>query len=193
MLTPWGYEVDGSLPPIVSVAEFNTMTGNRFASDPMLATTILAASAAIRDYCGWHVAPSLTVTSKAWGGSRFLFLPWMAMTAVQSVKENGVEIDPSCYDWQSKGIIRRRDGFYWCDANWSTIEVTATAGYSLPAAPILAQAVVQLVSNSMAGPLGVKEEHAGEVGITYSNPGGGITMTPQLCACLSAYKLEEVA
>ena len=76
--------------------------------------------------------------------------------------------------------------------NCSTIiTVTAVAGYDTPA--ILKQACAQIVGNALAGPLGVKEEHAGQVGITYANAGAGVTMTSAVCACLAPYRVEEVA
>lgn len=194
-ITPWGYAIDGAIPDIITVAEFNQLTANRFAADPMLSTTISAASAAIRDYCGWHVAPAATCIAGCYGGSRLLHLPFRAVSSITKIEENGVELDPSTYALDPRGLgeIARKGGFFWCGLGWNTITVTAVAGYDLTAVPMLTQAVVQLVSSAMAGPLGVKEEHAGQVGITYANAGGGVTMTSAVCACLAPYRVEEVA
>ena len=192
-ITPWGYSVEGALPDLVTVAEFNAMTGSRFASDPMLATAISAASQAIRDYCGWHVAPQLTCHARCYGGNRMLHLPFRC-SSVTKVEENGVELAPSQYQLDPRGLgeVYRRSGF-WCGLSWNVIEVTAPAGYDLAAMPLLKQAVAQVVGGALAGPLGVKEEHAGQVGITYSNPGGGVYLDSRVCSCLNAYKVEEVA
>ena len=194
-ITPWGYAVDGSIPDIITVAEFNVLTNNRFAADPMLSTTISAASAAIRDYCGWHVAPSAKCIAGCFGGSRLLHLPFRGVSSISKIEENGVELDPSTYSLDPRGLgeVYRTGGFYWCGLRWHRITVYAQAGYDLAAAPILKQALIQLVSSSLAGPLGVKEEHAGQVGITYANAGAGIVLSPQVTACLDPYRVEEVA
>lgn len=193
--TPWGYAIDGAIPDIMTVAEFNAATANRFSADPMLPTTLAAAQAAIRDYCGWHVAPSATCIASSWGGTRVLHLPFRAVSSITKVEENGIELPPTAYALDPRGLgeVYRRGGYFWCGLGWNTITVTAKAGYDLAAAPMLAQALVQLVSSSMAGPLGVKEEHAGQVGITYANAGAGVMLTPQVCACLDPYRVEEVA
>ena len=198
MLTPWGYEIvlaqGQTMPDLMTKAQFNTATGSQFVSAEGLDIALAAASAAIRNYCGWHIAPSLTCKATSWGGGRYLFLPWAAMTAVASVTENGVTLDPARYDWAAKGVIRRRDGFYWCDAAWNTIVVTATAGYDT-VDNVLQQVIIQLVGNALVAPLGVREEHAGQVGITYNQTGngmtGGITLTPRDEALLEPYVKRE--
>ena len=192
-LTPWGYSVEGTLPDLVTVSEFNTMTGNRFASDPMLSTTISAASQAIRDYCGWHVSPSMTAYATCYGGSRALHLPFRC-SSITKVEENGVELPSTRYRLDARGLgeVYATSGF-WCGLAWNDIEVTAVAGYDLTSMPLLKQALVQVVGSALAAPLGVKEEHAGQVGITYSNSGGGISLDSRVCSCLNAYRVEEVA
>lgn len=194
-MTPWGYSVNGSLPDLITTSEFNTLTGSKWASDPMLATAISAASAAIRDYCGWHVAPSLTCVAHCFGGGRMLHLPFRGVSSITKVEQNGVELPATAYRLDPRGLgeVYRTDGFYWCGLSWSYIDVTAIAGYDASAATLLKMAVVQTVGAALAGPLGVKEEHAGNVGITYSNPGGGIVLDSRVRACLDAYKVEEVA
>ena len=61
MLTPWGYEVD-ELPDLITVSDFNAATNNRYAGDARIEPAIASASAAIRAWCGWHVAPVQDVT-----------------------------------------------------------------------------------------------------------------------------------
>ena len=51
-----------------------------------------AAQAAIRKYCGWHVAPSVTRTVRLDGhGGDSLLLPSKHVTALSSLKLDGVE------------------------------------------------------------------------------------------------------
>lgn len=192
MLTPWGYEVT-DLPDILTVEEFNGLTGNKWATDPMAVQAVSAASAAIRNYCGWHVAPSLTCTATVMGGGRMLHLPFMGMTACNAVKVEGVTISPSAYEWRREGILRRVDGFYW-PPKWGAITVEAVAGYEADA--ILKQVCAQVAGNAIAAPMGVREEHAGNVGISYNASGGiagGVTLTARDMACLDVYRVEGVA
>lgn len=191
MLTPWGYEVE-DLPAILTIEEFNTLTANRWASDPLAEQAVTAASAAIRNYCGWHVAPALKCTATVPGGGRMLHLPFMGVTSV-AVSVEGVEIPSTAYDWLREGIVRRIDGLWW-PCRWGSVSVTATAGYEADA--ILKQVVVQLAGNAIAAPLGVKEEHAGQVGISYNTTNGiagGISLTARDMACLDIYRVEGVA
>ena len=198
MLTPWGYEIvlsqGQSMPDLMTKAQFNTATGSQFASAEGLDIALAAASSAIRNYCGWHIAPALTCKAKTWGGGAYLFCPWAAMSAVASVTQNGVALASTAYDWRSSGVIRRTDGFFFADFPWNTIEVTATAGYDT-ADNVLQQVIIQLVGNALAAPLGVREEHAGQVGISYNQTGngmtGGVTLTPRDEALLEVYVKRE--
>lgn len=191
-LTPWGYDVTGTLPDILTLDEFNTLTGNRWAADPLAAQAVTAASDAVRNYCGWHVAPAMACTVRAVGGGRVLNLPWRGMRSVESVTVCGTVVPSTAYTWAQNGIIRRLDGFYW-PHRWD-IEVKATAGYDTPA--ILKQVCAQIAGNAIAAPMGVKEEHAGQVGITYNAAGGiagGVTLTARDMACLDAFRVVGVA
>ena len=58
MRTAWGYDVD-DLAPLLSVEAFNTMTGGIYAGNDRVESALVAASQAIRNYCGWHICPSL--------------------------------------------------------------------------------------------------------------------------------------
>lgn len=65
-------------------------------SHPYLARELEAASQAIRNACGWHIAPAQTVPFRR--SSRIpsvVFLPGMNITAVTAAKVNGVTVDPA--------------------------------------------------------------------------------------------------
>lgn len=197
-MTPWGYTVAGSLTDLMTVAEFNALTANRWASDPMLETTLAAASQAIRDYCGWHVAPAAVCVAGCYGGGRLLHLPFRGIQGNVTVTVGGETLDSSCYamDPRGMGSVYRTDGCCWPTLDRAPVTVTATAGYDVSTLPLVAQVLVQLVGSSLTAPIGVKEEHAGQVGITYNAPGGiagGITLTDRDMACLNPYRVEEVA
>ena len=81
MLTPWGYEVD-ELPDLITVSDFNAATNDRYAGDARIEPAISAASAAIRAYCGWHVAPVLDCTITLDGEVGDIWLPTNALASV---------------------------------------------------------------------------------------------------------------
>lgn len=84
-LTPWGYEADGAVPPLATGAE--------------------AASAAIRNSCGWHVSPSMACrcTFDLDEPTRSLWLPARNVTAISSVTVGGEEVDG--YQWSRLGQV----------------------------------------------------------------------------------------
>lgn len=84
-LTPWGYEVDGPLPPLASDAE--------------------SASAAIRNACGWHVAPEMECrcTFDIDAPTRSLWLPARNVAGVSSVTVGGEEV--ADFQWSRLGQV----------------------------------------------------------------------------------------
>lgn len=85
MLTVYGYEVDGQLPSIVSLADAREITKTA-ATDEQLMAGIEQAQALVRAYCGWHVAPLLQCTYETEGnGGLEIQLPATFVDSVQSV------------------------------------------------------------------------------------------------------------
>lgn len=167
MQTPWGYEIE-DLDYLVDIDTFHTMTGNRFAGDERVELMIASASQSIRDYCGWHVMPQAECKAFVTGDGTLVRLPSMNISEIISIKEEGVDVED--YELSRTGLLRRRSG--WSD-KWECIEVEYVAGLESDA---LVTAVVQLVANSLSAPMGVASESAGNVSISYSNPGGGINI-----------------
>lgn len=82
------------------------------------------AIAAIRGYCGWHIAPTVTETVTVDGpGGRLLALPTQRLTALTVVNDGTPVTHP---DWSTNGLVR---------GGWSTkyrgIEATMTHGYEM--------------------------------------------------------------
>lgn len=70
-----------------------------------------AAGEAIRDFCHWHVAPSVTMIGERipMGQKGMFLLPSLYVTAVQQVVvDDRVLTYPEEYDWDSTGVISRR-------------------------------------------------------------------------------------
>lgn len=67
-----------------------------------------AACAAVRSYCEWHVAPSVTEDLTVNGsGSNFQNLPTLHMTALNTLTEDGTLLDPSGFEWSDNGQLWR--------------------------------------------------------------------------------------
>lgn len=60
ILTTWGYRIKDAdnLADLISLDEFNTLTANRYVGDVRIPGNIKSASQAIRNYVGWHLAPT---------------------------------------------------------------------------------------------------------------------------------------
>ena len=189
MITPWGYEIElpqgADFQPLITETQFHYITGNRFADNPSVSLTLAAASQAVRNYCGWHIAPNYTCKAKRPFAS-VISLPALIVTHVTSVKVDGYSV--AVPRWQRFGTIELQGS--GCE-----VEVEYEAG--LTGDPLLAQVVAQVASNSLAAPMGVKEEHAGNVGITYNETGsgiaGGVTIMQRDRDMLSAYKVQVSA
>lgn len=198
MLTAWGYEIDESgIPPLLSVEAFDDMTGGRYAGDLHAAAALTAASQAIRNACGWHIAPSLqcTFTAQRIGdadgrASRLFALPANAVTAVASVTEEGVLLDAGEYDWARDGLMRRACFKCW-PTRWNAVEVSYTAGYDTEAVPDLAEAVRAIAEGVLVVTVGVTSESADGVQMSYSSSASSIAaaLTDQQRAALAPYRL----
>ena len=164
--TPWGYEVEGALPPLMTAAEFATATGGQMSSSAATIEWALSAySSAIRAHCGWHVAPSLGCIATVDGG-RVLRLPAMAVSAVSSVSVGTLEADPSSYEWSASGLVRLVRPSAAARAGWRSVRVAYTAG--LDSAPDLSATLVALVSEFLVAHPGISSQTAGGTQVGYS-------------------------
>ena len=189
--TDWGYFVEAaSVPALMSTADFRALVPNMSATDAQLEAVLGGVSAAIRNYCGWHVAPALPCRYVGHGEGRLLMLPAMGVTEVGSLSIGGAAVDATCYEWTAAGMVRL-NGDAFPDA-WRSVECGYTAGFSAEA---IGQVVAQVASNALVAAPGVREEHAGQVGITYNQTGSGISGGVSLLArdmeLLAPYKLAR--
>lgn len=167
--TPWGYSVDAeTMPPLITVADFDTITGGAFSSSSeRVEAAINAASASVRDYCGWHVSPALTCEYTGEGEGRVFVLPAMGVSSVDYLQVHGVERE---YQYKANGLVRLCGGFF--DDDWSGVKCRYSAGFDSAS---IGAVVAQIVANSLAASPGVSDERAGNVSITYNRTGDGIT------------------
>lgn len=93
-------------------------------------------SASIRTACGWSISEEVSATFVLNGTGRpTLFMPTLRLTAVTSVTELGVTVDPTLYEWTDSGILRRLLYGIWTSAARG-VTVIATHGYATVPAEI---------------------------------------------------------
>lgn len=174
--TAWGYTITDSdtLADILTVADFNTMTGNKYVGDVRIEPNLKAASAKIRSFCGWHIYPSAAcelvttffdkrITRMPYGFS--IQLPASFVSAITSIKIGGATQDD--YALESNGFLR-----VFCPCAYiepfTELEVTYQAG--LPSA--LMDGVKQIAAHrttiALASSNGVQSESTGGVSVTYA-------------------------
>lgn len=185
--------------PIVTPQQLSDWTqGKVLVSDPRLADLLDGATAAVRRYCGWHVAPSFGETVVLDGpGGDVLTLPTLYLTALTSVVEAGVtlvEYDAATavgdYEWSVLGNVRRYG--FWTD-RYRGLSVTMTHGFDT--APDVAQIIMQVVSSALSSPMGATREQAGQLSVTWATTGpgvsGGLSLLERDLAVLAQYRLRD--
>lgn len=189
MRTPWGYDVE-ELEPIISVEDFHERTNCAYTGNLRAEAALLAASAAVRNYCGWHICPSLECTAQPPGGDKLLRLPAGYVSEIRSVTEDGQELTAGQYEWRQDGLMRRTQFRRW-SPRWNGIEVVYTAGYEADAVPDLSEAVCAIAAGVLAVSAGVTSESADGVSISYAQSASSIAagLTAQQRAALEAYKV----
>lgn len=133
-----------------------------------------AATQAIRDYCGWHVAPVITDTLTLDGtGTDTVLLPSRRVEAIETVKVEGTELEADAFEWSADGLLRRRDRC-WPD-RYRALEVTLRHGFADMSA--LADVVASIVARVKIDPTGaLANQRAGTqaVSFTAGATGGGL-------------------
>lgn len=119
----------------------------------------------VRDYCGWHIAPSRSEVLTLDGtGNRILPLPSLHVTAVASITEEGRTVALSTVDISASGYIKR-------DTAWSckpgSIVVTLTHGYT-PVPPGVSGLVKRLAQQGVNNPNGASRIKDGPFEEAYS-------------------------
>lgn len=172
-LTTWGYSEDGTLSDFITETEFNAYTASKYTGDARIASNIKSATAAIRNYCGWHVFPSLpcelAVTffdrrvSEARGGI-LIQLPARFVTGITSITIDGENCDK--YTLDPNGLLK----VYGVKphAEYTPIVVEYTAGLPGELMDAIKEMTAQRVTHALASSYGITSEAAGGVSVTYN-------------------------
>ena len=189
MRTPWGYDAE-DLGPIVSLERFHEITNCAYTDNLRLDSALYAASQAIRNYCGWHICPSVKCTAYPEGGAIVAKLPAGYVSEIVKITEDGSELSSGDYEWRRDGLLKRSFPRKW-SGKWDSIEAEYMAGYEADAVPDLVEAVVSITVGVLSVSAGVISESADGVSISYSQSASSIAagLTAAQKSALEAYKV----
>lgn len=148
-----------------------------------------SACAALRTYCGWHVAPTVTQDMTLDGpGTYELLLPTMHLTDLVSVTEGGAAVTSP--EWSAKGLVRKGGYPYRWSDRYRSIVVSMTHGFDeCPGELIgvLTEAASRGVGGSVFSQVG-QVRYAG----SSATPGSASFLIEQK-AILSAYRIPQIS
>ena len=178
ILTTWGYSLTdvNEIPGMMTLSEFNYFTAEKYISDSRVEPDINAASNAIRNYCGWHVFPSLacelntTLYDKGVSVNDHVMMIQLPATFVSSIEsiQIGDEIIDGTYVLMPNGILRVH-GLCWSRLKmWTPVVIRYTAGLPEGTAEDVMAVLADRVTHALASSEGVQSETAGGVSVTYN-------------------------
>lgn len=172
-----------SLEPLV-------LPGDIDSTDPLDAAE--QASRIVRDYCGWHIAPSLTVTlTLDSDGGNLLLLPTLKLTDVAEVIADGCTLDvENDLRWSELGVIelRRHRRF---PQGYRTVQVAMTHGWATVPASLIAKCVS--VAERVQSRTGVTtQETVGGISHMFGSLGPNVAtgFSPDEEAVFNAYRID---
>ena len=206
LITNWGYSLydDDSFGAILTVADFNLITAGKYTSDTRVPALIDAATSAVRNYCGWHISPSLVCSFSdmlLYGNGRIkqvnndlvIQLPATMVSEIQAVYIDQTEFERYVLD--NNGLVHLINLAHVA-SRISRITVVYTAGVSAEMMAGVRELIASRVVHGLSGTAGVASETAGGVSISYANAwvmGGGAGQLTSLDAeTLKPYRLQGV-
>lgn len=150
---------------------------------------LAAAEAAVRAYCGWHIAPAMVEDLVLDGtGTRSLFLKTLKLRNVVSAEVSGEVVDVATLEWSEAGFVRAPGIF---PDRLRSVRLTVEHGFD--AVPDVAQIIRDIAARADAAPGGVVREQAGAVSITNSltatGVSGGVVLMDHERRMLDKYRL----
>ena len=152
------------------------------------------ATQAIRNYCGWNIAPAEDLTVTLDGGGSVLYLPSLKVNSIASITVGGTALAATDYEWSKRtGNVRRKNH---CDFPevWGGIVVAFNSGHA-EVPQDLKTLVLQVSAMALSSPTGATREQAGQVAISWATtaPGvsGGLSLLDRDLAMLAAYLIPK--
>src|SRR6478752_4688000 len=172
----------------ITVNDIGTFTKDRLdPSDPEVARMLAAALVVARRECGWHVSPvrtNQTVTLDG-PGSRILWLPSMKVVQLNTISEDGVDLDTDYVsisvgtgDEMLRRVALRKRGAGWWTAEYGAIEINMDHGLTEAQAADWREAIMSMVdamsllpvsSATGGGGLGLKSERIDDIAYTFDS------------------------
>ena len=192
------------VPGMMTLSEFNSVTAEKYLADSRVEPDIKAATAAIRNYCGWHVYPSqacelnTTLYDKAVTISDRVLMIQLPATFVSHIELIQIweEVIDENYVLMTNGVLRIY-GLSWSRMKlWTPVVVRYTAGIPEGAADGLKELIAHRVTHALASSEGVQSETAGGVSVTYNanwiNNSRATALADDNKEVLSPYRLRGV-
>lgn len=151
-----------------------------------------AAHGAIRNYCGWHVAPIITETITLDGsGGRTLLLPSKRIVNLLTVTSDGADVTDKVSTSKRAGIIEI-DGAWSCKLGGITVELEH--GYLADEVPEVAGLIVTLTKRAKDAGRTVASQGVGPANIRYitgsDGAAPGVPLFAQEKETLDPYRLN---
>lgn len=180
------------LPPLVDPATVGDWTTGVAAGDPRVEPLVLGASAGVRRYCGWHVAPVLEETLTVDGpGSSVAFLPSGRLVDVLAVESAGDVVNLDDVDVSVSGLVEWRAGRF--TGRLGRLRLRVRHGYDVEDVEDLCGVVRQVVAVALSSPMGATREQAGQLAVSWATtaPGvsGGLTLLERDRAILDRFRI----
>lgn len=152
---------------------------------------IRAAQSAVRRFCGWHVAPSVSEVLRvdSYGG-RVLHLPSKHVTAIESVSVDGEDLAGQ-FDWSEAGTVVLRSGS-WPDRP-GAVQVSLTHGWDVDEAPEVAALILAVGKRARTQPGVIASQSVNGASVAYQTAGGAPLSVPLLeieKSMLATYRLN---
>lgn len=151
---------------------------------------LIAAEAAVRAYCGWHIAPVITEDIVLDGsGTSSLFIKTLRLKNIVSAEASGTVLDPETLEWSEAGFLRTPG--VWPD-RLRSVKLTIEHGFD--DAPDVAAIIRAVAARASASPGGVVREQLGgrAVSLSMVAPGvaGGIVLMEHERRPLDRYRVS---
>lgn len=183
------------MDPLATATDLTAYTGGRISdTDPRVTPVLDGVSAAVRNWCGWHVYPEVQETVVLDGpGGRYLALPTKQVAAVTAVLEHGIAlVDGVDYRWSGDGSIKRLTR-YWTD-DYRAVTVSYVHGFD--DVPDVTAVVLSVAARLLASPMGAVSESAGGVSVKWSETtrgvAGGLGILDHEYGLLAPYRIEAI-